>query len=217
MGSVEVVVMQPQVELLLSLLGVLVSASVGPLADGGLDKSLRFSIGARSIGSCEAMPDVLLAQCLPKRDAAVARAIIGEHALDGEAEAGEVRLSQVKEARGRLMGLIGHEGREADPGVVIDGHMQILPAGTARPFLRLPGNAAAGLADAGQTLDIEVDHVAGVLVFVAHHGRRRVQRGQAVEPGAAQDAADRGPAGEEQKPFPIRWKMSGGATDAALS
>jgi len=180
--------------LLLSFSGVLVGARVSPLADGGLYESLGFSVGARRVGSGKPVLDVLPVQGLAEGDASVARSIVGEHALDGEAESGELCLGQMEEACCRLMGLIGHKCCEADPGVVIDGHVQILPARATRSFLRLSGHAAAGLTDAGQALDIEVDHVARMLVFVAHHGWRRIQRGQAVEPGASEDAADRGPA-----------------------
>jgi hypothetical protein len=41
------------------------------------------------------------------------------------------------------------------------------------------------LADAGQALDVEVDQVAGALMFIADHGRWRVKRAQAVHSGTA--------------------------------
>jgi len=52
----------------------------------------------------------------------------------------------------------------------------------------------AGLADAGQALDIEVNQVTRMLVFVSNHRRRRVERAQAVQSRPAQNAADGGPA-----------------------
>ena len=55
-------------------------------------------------------------------------------------------------------------------------------------------HAMAGLDDPRQTLDVEVNQVARMLVFVAHHRWRRVEGTQPVESGAAQDAAHRGPA-----------------------
>ena len=77
--------------------------------------------------------------------------------------------------------------------MVVDGDMQILPAGAAGSFLHQPGNAVSRLADASQALDVEVDHVAGMVALITDHGRRRVKGGEPVKPGATQSPADRGP------------------------
>jgi hypothetical protein len=55
-------------------------------------------------------------------------------------------------------------------------------------------DAMTGAHDAGQALDIEVDQVARMSMFVAQHGRGRVERAQAAHSGTAQNATDRGPA-----------------------
>jgi hypothetical protein len=78
--------------------------------------------------------------------------------------------------------------------VVVDGDVQILPAGSAGPFLHQPCNAVSRLADAGQALDVEVDHVAGMVALIADHRGRRVKGGEPVKPGATQNPADGGPA-----------------------
>jgi len=44
------------------------------------------------------------------------------------------------------------------------------------------------------TLDVEVKQISGMLVLIAHDGRRRIERAQTIESQAAQDAADGGPA-----------------------
>lgn len=155
--------------------GVVFGLSLGrsrhkPIRAGGLDEALGLAVGERSVGPGETVHDVVLAQCLSKRDAAVASAVAGEHALDREAEACEVLTRHLEEASGRAVGLIGQDGRQADARVVVDGHVQILPTGGARPHLPSSGHAVARLPDASQALDVEVDHVAGALVFVAHHG-----------------------------------------------
>ncbi len=46
-----------------------------------------------------------------------------------------------------------------------------------------------GPADARQALDIEVDQVARMLVFVANYGRGRVKRAEPIHSGATQDSA----------------------------
>jgi hypothetical protein len=71
-----------------------------------------------------------------------------------------------------------------------------------------------------------------VLVFVALDGRRGIERAQAVQAGAAKDAADRGPAqlsargrcagrrsaaGEKPKPILLRWKRFGVVSGAAAN
>ena len=62
MGTVEVVVVQPQWELLFPLQGVLIGTSVSPLAQGSLDEAFGFSVGAGSVDTGEALPDVPLVQ-----------------------------------------------------------------------------------------------------------------------------------------------------------
>ena len=69
------------------------------------------------------------------------------------------------------MGLIGQHGGEADAGVVVDGGVQVLEAGAARAAVHLSGDATARADDAGQALDVEVNHVAGMLMLVARYGR----------------------------------------------
>lgn len=44
-------------------------------------------------------------------------------------------------------------------------------------------NPVAGLDDAGQALDIEVDEITRMLVLVAHDGLRRIERAQPVGAG----------------------------------
>ena len=55
-------------------------------------------------------------------------------------------------------------------------------------------DAMTRLDDAGHALDIEADQVAGTLLFVADNRRGRVERAQAGEAGAAEDAANGAPA-----------------------
>ena len=69
---------------------------------------------------------------------AVAGAVIGEHAADGEAEACVVSAGHEEEADGRAVALIGQDGGEADAGVVIDGDVEILVARAAHFFDRDP-------------------------------------------------------------------------------
>src|ERR1019366_9428121 len=119
------------------------------------------------------MLHMLVAQGLAEQPVFVAGAVIGQNATEGEAEGVEGGRSHEEEADGRLVALVGQDGREGDAGVVVDGDVQVLPAGAARLAAPLTGDAMARLADPRQTFYIEGDQVARVPVLVANHGRRR--------------------------------------------
>lgn len=194
MRSVEVVLMQPKIELLFTFCRVPVGAGVGPFLDRGFDEPFCLAIGLRPVRPCVAVFDAVLAQGLIEEQVSVARSVVGEQALDGDAEASEVVLCHQEEADCGLVCLIGQYGREAEPGAVVDGDVQVLPAGAARPFLHQPGNAEARLADTCQALDVAVNHIAWVVAFITDHRRWGNERGKAAEPGATQNPAYRGPA-----------------------
>lgn len=91
-------------------------------------------------------------------------------------------------------GLVGPPGGEGKPGVIVDGDVQVLPTCPAHLLAPVAVDAMVGLDDAGQTLDVEVDQIAGVLVLIAHDRRRRIKRTQPVHAGPADDTADGGSA-----------------------
>src|SRR5580704_5256857 len=86
--------------------------------------------------------------------------------------------------------LIGQDGGEADPAVVVDGDVQVLVACASGLARSVSVDAVAGLDDARQPLDIEVDEAARPLVLVAHDRGRRIERLEPVHAVAAKDAAD---------------------------
>src|ERR1035437_5891303 len=194
MGAVEVVVMQPVFELFFSFSRVLIASRVGPLAQGGLDETLGLAVGARRVGARKSLFEMEFVHELVIEPVAIAGAVIAVDAANGDAEAAEVGAGHEEETDRRLMALIGQDGREADARVVVDGDVQILVADAARLLAENAGDAMPGLVEPRQALDVEVDQVAGVLVFVALDRWRRIKRAQAIHPGAAQNAADGGAA-----------------------
>jgi hypothetical protein len=69
---------------------------------------------------------------------------------------------------GALLFLVGQDLREGDAGSVVDADMDELPAGAAGlALLRIAGDAMADLAEAAKLLDVDMDHLAGVLALVA--------------------------------------------------
>ncbi len=136
------------------------------------------------------MFDVLLVEQHAEASVAEAGAVVGEDASAGEAEAGEVSPGHVEEAPGGGMLLAGQDGGEGEPAVVIDGDVQVLVACASGLASAIAVDAVAGLDDAGQAFDVEVDQIAGMRVLGAHHRRWRIERAQPVHAGATQDAAD---------------------------
>ena len=85
MRTVEVVVLEPWGEMLIAFFGVEVMANVGPLAQGGLDEAFGFAIGARSVRTSEAVLDSELEAGGAELAGAIAGAVVGEQAADGNA------------------------------------------------------------------------------------------------------------------------------------
>jgi hypothetical protein len=73
----------------------------------------------------------------------------------------------------------GHEG---DPGVVVDGHEQRLPAGAVHPVAPVACDAVARPHDAPEPLGVDVQQTARGLVLVA---LQRLERPQVVQLGQA--------------------------------
>lgn len=86
------------------------------------------------------------------------------------------------------------QGRESDARVVVDGHVEELPTGTTSFVLGVAGETMAGLVDAGQLLNVDMQQVPGSGMFVAHDGQSRFEHADLVELPPSQDAAHRGPA-----------------------
>lgn len=83
------------------------------------------------------------------------------------------------------------DGAAGDARGVIDGDVDELPAGAFRaPQLAIAGGAIAWYPEAAELLDIQMQQVAGVGMFVALHRGRRLEFAQAVQSAPAQDASE---------------------------
>ena len=120
----------------------------------------------------------------------VTPAVVSEHAADADAEAVVVVEGGAEEGRRRGGGLVGVELREGEAGVVVDADMKVFPAGAGAGVAPVPGDAVTGAAKAAEFLDIKVQQVARVRVFVTPDGRRRVEGTKASKPLAAEDSTD---------------------------
>lgn len=75
--------------------------------------------------------------------------------------------------------------------MIVDGDVEELPTGAVGLIARVAGEAVAGLDDAGEFLDVDVQQVAGRAVFVAHWRRLGLDHGLLFELQAGQDTAYR--------------------------
>lgn len=83
--------------------------------------------------------------------------------------------------------------REGEAGSVVDADMDELPAGAAGlALLRIAGDAMADLAEAAKLLDIDVDHLAGVLALVAPDRFGRLDILEPRQSDTLENPADRG-------------------------
>ena len=76
--------------------------------------------------------------------------------------------------------------------MIVDGDVQGLPT---RMFVLTTAAAVAApndLLEAGHALDVEMEEIAGEGMFIAHHGRPRMQIAPAAETSTAQNAANGG-------------------------
>jgi Transposase len=192
MRTVEVVMLEPRRKLLISLFGVEVVANVSPLAQGGLDEAFRLAVGAGSVRAGEAVLDAELETSGAEVAGAIAGAVVGEQAANGDAMLGIEGNGGVQEGDGGFALLVGQHAGEGEAGVIVDGDVQSLPAG------ELGAAAAAAIATngnlliAGHALDVEMEQIAGSGMLVAHDGRSRMQVAPAVEMSPLQNAADGG-------------------------
>jgi len=166
--------------------------TVGPFAQCGLDETFGLAVGARGVGASEEMAELELMEAVAKVPAAIAAAIVGHDAADGDAESGVVVEGGAQESQGGVVRLIGQQAGEGDAGVIVDGDVEILPAGSGTAARAQGMVAKLGAVKAAQRLDVEVEQASGLGILVAARRRRGIEGGQAVQAATAQDATHRG-------------------------
>jgi len=184
--------LQPGRELLIAFVGVEVMANVGPLAQSGLNETFRLAVGAWSVRAGEAVLDAKLEAGGAEVAGAIAGAVVGEQAANGDAVLGIEGDGGAQESDGGCALLVGQHAGEGEAGVVVDGDVQGLPAGelgaAATPAIAPNGD----LLIAGHALDVEMEQIAGSGMLIAHDRRSGMEMTPAVQLSALQDATDRG-------------------------
>ena len=178
--------------MLISFVRVEVVANVGPLAQGSLNETFGLAVGAGSVRAGEAVLDAELEAGDAKVAGAVAGAVVGEQAANGDAVLGIEGDGGVQESDGGLALLVGQHAGEGEAGVIVDGDVQSLPAGELRAAAATAIATNGDLLIAGHALDVEMQQIAGSGMLVAHDGWSGMQMAPAVQLSPPQDAADGG-------------------------
>src|SRR5437870_3278461 len=178
--------------MLIALLRVEVMANVGALAQSGLDEAFRLAVGAGSVRTGEAVLDAELEAGGVEVPGAIAGAIVGEQAADGNAVLGVEGDGGAQEGDGGLGLLVGQHAGEGEAGVIVDGDVQSLPAGELRAAATTAIATNGDLLIASQALDVEMEQIAESGILVAQEGGRGMQMTPAVQLSALQDATDGG-------------------------
>ena len=168
---------------------------VGPLADRGLNEALGLAVGFGRVGPGALVPQAVVGNGAGEQLAFEGGAVVGHDALGGDAMRREPVQGVVEESHGAFLALVGHDGGEGQARGVVDGDVEVLPAGAALPALAaaVAGDAVADAVDAAELLDVDVDQLARALALVAENGGLGIERPEAAEAEAAQLQADGGP------------------------
>jgi hypothetical protein len=191
--TVEVIVMKIVMKKGSAMIAGAIRSGISPLASNGLNEAFGLAIGLRAIGLGETVFNAEFFTGGGKKFGAVGGAAIGEHPLDLDAVF-------LVEADGLVEGVenagdlfVGQEAGEGEAGMIVDGDMEGLDAGTWIALGAIAGGADAGALEAAQLLDVEVEKFAGRGAFIAHDRRLgRFERREAIESVTAQDAGESG-------------------------
>lgn len=124
----------------------------------------------------------------------VAGAVVSHDAGYRDAEAGVVGDRRLEEGDGAFFFLIGQYLREGDAGGVVDADMDEFPTAAARAGIAggLAGNAMTDALETTELLDVDMDHLAGMLALVVSDRLGRFDIPQPRQSGTLENAANGG-------------------------
>lgn len=190
MRPVPVVVMQPGRQVSRPLLGAFIAAGVGPLAQARLDKALGLAVGTWRIGLRADVPQSQAAAQAPERSGPIAGAVVSHDSPEADAQSAVVAQGLKQSPASAVAALIRVQAREGQPGCIVDGYVDKLPARATGVLLTVAGDPMPGLPETTEFLDVQVQEVAGGGVLVAHHHRGWFQLSQPVKAGLLETAGD---------------------------
>src|SRR5205814_6949218 len=148
---------------------------VGPFVGEGAVEPLHFAVLPGAMRADELLPGAQGGHGIAEGGAvAVGEGVVGDDALDGgDAVGGEVGGGAEREAGGGGAFFVRQDLGVGEPGVVVDGGVDVVvagPAGLPGPGAAAAGPPAAAAGDLAELFDVEVDQLAGPVPFIAHRG-----------------------------------------------
>ena len=120
----------------------------------------------------------------------VAGAVIGQDTPEGDAERAVVAQGRQQGTTSATAAFVRLDVGKGDSRMVVEGHMDEFPTCPGRVLCAIPGHPMSRALKAPELLDIEMEQVAWLGMFVTHDGGGRFEAGQAVEAGLPEPAGD---------------------------
>src|SRR5215469_11303883 len=148
-----------------------IGSRIRPLAQRRLDEALRLAIGARGVGSSEAMVDAKITASLGEELTAVAATIVGEYFADLDAKSSVIGYGRSQEHGDAVTLLIGQWLGISHSRGVVDRHVYELPACPAVGVAAFTGKAMADTGDTAQFFHVQMQELTwlGALVALYRH------------------------------------------------
>src|ERR1700749_121829 len=115
------------------------------------------------------MADALLCQQVPVSETFIGRSVVGHDALDAHTKTVEPSQRATGKSDGAVGFFAGQDFAVGQAAGIIDGDVEIFPAGAALVALAgaIAGDAVTDTIDAAEFLDVDVDQFAGFLTLIA--------------------------------------------------
>lgn len=168
-----------------------IRAVVGPLINERANEAFGLAIRLRAVRACEALADAERERRLREGQRAIAAAVVGEDALDRDAERGVPRDRAREEARGGLRGLLREHFDIRKARVIVDRDVHELPAAAVCASRVVAVDAMPDASDARELLDVEMHELTGSIALVAHDAARPIDGRQAAQAESPQLTSDR--------------------------
>ena len=146
---------------------VLVGVGVGPALEQGVDEAFCLAVGLGAVGAGLLDGDCVRGAGLGPA-AFEAGAVVGEQALDADAVRSVEAHQLGQEGCGAIGCFVGVDGGESQSGVIVDRHVEELPAGSApRSLASIVGDAVARREDTPKLLAVDMDELTRVAALLA--------------------------------------------------
>ena len=144
MWAVPVVLVQPEWKVFSALVGGVIGTRIGPFVQRSLDEAFGFAVGSRGVGPSAVMFKPQAVAQSSEAPGLVAGAVIGQQSPELDTQRGIVADCSQQGRAGAVAGFIGINRAEGDSRVVVNGDVDILPAGPGGVLPAVAGYPVAG-------------------------------------------------------------------------